>query len=471
MKTERYKAILSHLKAVIAGSKFENHLFAVGGCCRDYLMGNEIKDIDMCIDLANGGLDFATWMEENHFTKGSVVTYPTYGTAMFRLAAFPDVEIECVQTRKEQYHDESSRNPETAFGTILEDCMRRDLTINSLYYNVSSGEIIDLTGNGVNDIKEHRIRVTSTPEIVYSDDPLRILRCIRFSSRFGWRIDKETYQGMVDNVDRLSIITKERIQDELNKMLTCKNPVMAMKLLKDTGAMKYVIPELEETYDMEQNKYHFGNVWNHTMAVLDNITNDQFWCGDGFDILTLRMAALLHDIGKITTRTVDEKGCVHFYRHELESGVLAEKILKRLKYSNGFIKDVRFLVVNHMRTKQWQDDCSHMKDKSLRKFQYQCGERYYGLLLSLIDADNKAHAPEYCLPNQCKNIDDRTCYMIEDGTEMTRYHLPVDGNDIMKFKGIGPGRKVKEYLDYLLKIAYTSPNLTKEEFLSKIKKI
>ena len=473
MKITKYREILNHLKVIIIGTEWENHLYSVGGCVRDSIMGNEIKDIDVVLDLPSGGIRFAEWMEKNHFTFGSVVTYPTYGTAMFKLASFPDVEIECVQTRKEQYHDESSRNPETAYGTLEEDVMRRDLTINSLLWNISKEELIDITGNGLKDIHEHRIRVTSTPDIVYSDDPLRILRCVRFYSRFhgestDWYIEEATLKGMYFNVGRLSIITKERIADELNKMLLCKDPVCAMKLLKDIGAMKYVIPELEETFGMKQNKYHFGDVWEHTLKVLDNITNDCFWL-DGRYTLVQRMSALLHDIGKIKTRTVDENGNVHFYQHELASVGLCETILRRLKYSNDFIKDVQFLVKNHMRTKNWGDDCSHMKDKSLRKFQYECGNKYYAMLLSLIDADNKAHAPEHCLPNQCHRIDDRTVEMIVENTDMFGYRLPIDGNDIMAIKGLKPGREVKECLDYALKLAFNNPKIDKETLLKHIK--
>lgn len=468
MKNEIYKSILGHLKAIIVGSEYEGHLFAVGGCVRDSNMGNEIKDIDLCIDLPDGGLNFAKWMEEKHFTKGSVVTYPTYGTAMFKLAAFPNIELECVQTRKEQYHNEGSRNPETTHGTLLEDCMRRDLTINSLYYDITKDCVIDLTGNGIDDIKNHRIRVTSTPDIVYSDDPLRVLRCIRFSSRFGWDIDKETYDGMIKNVDRLAIITKERVQDELNKMLLCKNPVMAMELLKNTGAMKYVIPELIETYDMTQNAYHdFNTVWEHTMLVIENMQKTGFYFNSP-NKLVLMLSALLHDIGKIKARSVGEDGRVHFYCHELETR-LVESILRRLKYSNDVIADVVFLVKNHMRTKNWMDDCSHMKDKSLRKFQYECGDKYYFDLLALIDADNKSHGKEHCLPNQAQNIDDRTAYMIDDGTDMLEYKLPVDGNDVMAYKGIKPGREVKEYLDYILKLCFVNPSISKEECLKAIK--
>jgi putative nucleotidyltransferase with HDIG domain len=303
------------------------------------------------------------------------------------------------------------------------------------------------------------------------------LRCVRFFSRFhgestDWYIEETTLKGMYFNVDRLSIITKERIADELNKMLLCKDPVCAMKLLKDIGAMKYVIPELEETFGMKQNKYHFGDVWEHTLKVLDNVTKDCLYCGAFTinDTLALRMSALLHDIGKIKTRTVDENGNVHFYQHELSSVGLCETILRRLKYSNGFIKDVQFLVKNHMRTKNWGDNCSHMKDKSLRKFQYECGNHTkYAMLLLLIDADNKAHAPEYCLNNQCRLIDDRTAEMFEEKTDMFGYRLPIDGNDVMVIKGLKPGREVKECLDYALKLAFNNPKIDKETLLKHIK--
>jgi poly(A) polymerase len=158
MKITKYREILNHLKVIIIGTEWENHLYSVGGCVRDSIMGNEIKDIDVVLDLPSGGIRFAEWMEKNHFTSGSVVTYPTYGTAMFKLASFPDVEIECVQTRKEQYHDESSRNPETAYGTLEEDAFRRDLTINAIYWDISHNRMLDITGYGVNDIKNKKIR-------------------------------------------------------------------------------------------------------------------------------------------------------------------------------------------------------------------------------------------------------------------------------------------------------------------------
>ena len=470
-KKDTFHKIAEHLSTIIKSTKFDGKTYVVGGAVRDLYMSKKINDIDIVIELENGGLDFANWMNDNGYTSGSVVTYPTYGTAMFRLKKYPDIEIECVQTRKEQYKDKNSRNPQTEYGTLYEDAMRRDLTINALLYNISNGEIIDPTGNGIKDIEEHRIRVTSTPDIVFSDDPLRIIRCVRFYSRFhsenkDWHIEEETLKGMWYNVDRLKIITKERIADELNKMLMCDDPVCAMQLLVDIGAMKYIIPELTETIGLEQNKYHFGDVWSHTMRVLDLVAKRPFY---GISYIELRMAALLHDIGKITTKTVDENGNIHFYGHETASGNMCESILKRLKYSNDFIENVKFLVKNHMRTKQWGDDCEHMKNKSIRKLQYECGYAKFFQLMTLIDADNKSHAEDYCLPNQVFMINKYTNQMVDEKTDMFDYKLPINGDDVMFIKGIEPGKSVKDCLEYAMKLAYNNPKITRTELLKHIK--
>lgn len=459
MTHELYIQICDYLQDIIEDTLFENHCFAVGGCVRDEILGHEIKDIDLCIDLPDGGIEFANWLYKEKLLTHEPVVYPTYGTAMFQLAAFPDIELEVVQTRKEQYKDKNSRNPEVVFGSIEEDCKRRDLTINSLYYNISKNVYMDLTDKGYNDIKNHIIRTTGEPDVIFEQDSLRILRCIRFSSRYGWEIEKETFESMKRNVDRLSIITKERIQDEFNKMLVCDNPVMALNLIKKIGAMKYIIPELEETYDITQNEYHnYNTIWQHILKVVANTRND----------LHLRMAALLHDIGKIKTRTVDDNGNIHFYKHELVSAEMCDTILKRLKYSNDFIKTVQILVKNHMRTKNWGNDCSHMKDKTLRKMQYELGDDMMKCL-ELIDADNKAHAPEYCMPNQVENIVKRLEQLKQEGTSMENYKLPVNGNDVMKALGIEPCAKVKECLDWLMRFAFNNPKISREELLKKIK--
>lgn len=460
MKRELYIQIKDFLREVICGTDFEGHVMTVGGCVRDDLMGLEIKDIDMCVSLPDGSIRFAEWLKEQGLLTKGVTVYPNYGTTMLHLRAFPDVELEFVQTRKEKYIDHSCRNPVTAFGSIEEDCMLRDLTINSLYCNISTDEIIDITGNGVNDIRDHIIRTPASPDLTYDDDPLRILRCIRFASCYGWDIEAETMDGMKRNAFQLEIIAKERIHDELCKMLTCAHPVMAMELLCETGTMHYVVPQLEATYEMTQNEYHFGTVWEHTLSVLGNLKNNS---------LELRMAALLHDIGKIRVRTVTD-GKVHFLKHELASADMVKDILRTLHYSNDFINEVSFLVRNHMVCKTWGYECEHIKTKKLRKLQYLCGteERFLNLML-LIDADNNAHAADRCMPHQVELIIRRTEEMKHEGSAMFGYKLPLTGKDVMEIKGIEPGPKVKECLDFLLKLAFVNPLRDKEEVIKHLK--
>ena len=460
MTTELYIEIRQYLRELIRNTEWEGHLYAVGGCCRDELMGQPIKDVDMAVDLPCGGIRFAEWLHDNGYTSHHPVTYPNYGTAMLRLKAFPDDELELVQTRKEKYTDHNRRNPETVFGSLEDDCMRRDLTINSLYYDIFGGKFIDITNRGIADIKHHIIRTPADPDMTYDDDPLRILRCIRFASRYGWAIDKDVSESMCRNAHRLEIITAERIHTELDKMLTCKLPVMALELMRECGAMQHVIPELCLTFAMAQNHYHFGTVWEHTLKVVENTPAN----------LTLRMAALLHDIGKIETRRVTNDGDIHFLEHEKASVDLAKNILHRLKYSNAFIDEVTFLIRHHMDLKHYGDDAKNLKDKKLRKFQYLCDTKErFDIMLTLIDADNKAHADGYCMSNQIEIIRRRTANMEADGSAMFGYRLPLSGSDVMRIKGLKPGPAVKECMDYLMKLAFVSPLRPVEEFEKHLK--
>ena len=470
MTQEKFKEIIAYIAECIKGSEFENHVFAVGGCVRDTYMGNEIKDIDLCIDLPDGGMKLAEFLHKKKVLTRPPVVYPTYGTAMFKFKKFNQDEIECVHTRGEQYHDKNSRNPETCFASIEEDCIRRDLTMNALYMNVNTQEILDLTGKGLNDIKTKICRVTNeNPDVVFTDDPLRILRVIRFACKYNFDIEGDTMNAMFTNADRLSIITQERITDEFNKMMMTDDPTRALCILGYTGAMKYVVPELIETYDMGQNAYHFGTVWEHTLAVVENNARA---CRNGElkAYLSVRLACVFHDLGKIKTRTVGDDGRVHFYDHETVGADLVREIMTKMRYPNDVIDETCFYIRNHMVTKAWGDDLSHMKMKTFRKLMYKCKtEERFIHLMEVIDADNNAHKKEHCLPHQVENIVNMMEREINYNTSMFGYKLPIDGNDVMEILGIEPGSNVKKYLDHCLKMAFNNPNITKEQCIKEIK--
>lgn len=453
--------VILKFKELIKGSMFENHLFAVGGCVRDKIMGHDIKDIDLCVDLLDGGLLFADWMCNTYkdITKNKCV-FPTFGTAKFTITIDgEDYDIETVMTRSEQYHDKNSRNPECDFGTIEQDCFRRDLTINSLYINVSTGEVLDLTGKGIDDIKNKIIRTPCDPNITFIDDPLRMLRVCRFSSRYGWNIDCDTLGGIIDNVERIQIISKERIADELEKIFICKNSTYGMRLLCITGLLKRIIPELLETIDLEQNKYHFGDVWSHTMKVVENTK----------PIFKNRLAGLLHDIGKIKTKSVDENGNIHFYKHEVVGKQIAYDIMKRLKLSNDIINDVCFAIEQHMRTKPFGNEELKVSDKVIRKLQSDFGDRI-DFVFDVINADNLSHAPEYCLPHQIPNIKKRIEELDKMGPSCKKIKLPINGNDIMEITGIEPGPMVKDILFKIKDMFLENPNISREECIKYLEK-
>lgn len=454
--------LLDFIKTQIIGSEYENHVFLVGGAVRDELMGLPIKDVDLVIDLPNGGINFSEWICKKvgcYKPESNPVIYPTFGTAKFtlRYTEFNDIDVECVQTRKEQYHDESSRNPECCYGTLAEDCFRRDLTINALYKNICNDEILDLTGNGIIDIEKHIIRTPCDPDITYSDDPLRMLRAIRFSSRYGWNIESSTYNGIKNNAKKIEIITQERITDEINKILLTKKPSLGLKILKDSNLLELVLPEVFKLIGLKQNKFHFGDAWEHTLMVVDNSA----------PIIENRVAALFHDIGKIKTQTIDDKGNVHFYKHEFIGSKLAENILKRMKYSNDMIGKICFTIFNHMRTKPYGDNANAVSDKAIRKLQCDLGDNL-DLVLDVINADNNAHSKEHCMPNQVKNIYKRID-SLKNPSFSGKIILPVNGDDIITIKNIKPSPIIKEILDVLKDKFLENPDITKEECIEIIK--
>lgn len=298
----------------------------------------------------------------------------------------------------------------------------------------------------------------------YIDDPLRILRCIRMSCKFGFTISDETYNAMKRNAKRLNIITKERIQAELNKILMCRNAVMGVDLIHQIGAMKYVLPVFEKCYGLEQNAFHFGDVAQHTLAVLDH------HCQLFEPNLPERLACLLHDIGKVYTQTVKD-GKIHFYDHETVGADIVEDILRDLKYDNETIKEVQFLIKYHMILKTAGDGGRKVKDKTLNKLLYKCKtyERFCSLM-RIIECDNLSHKEGCCIYDQYRELTEKVRNS-ETHMKMFGYKLPVSGDDIMEVLGIGPGPVIAEINRRLMRQVFVDPGISKGRCVAMLPRI
>ena len=367
MTPETYHNICDWLATLLKNTAWNGQVYAVGGCCRDEVMGREINDVDLAVNLCNGGIGLARWLYENGHTVERPVEFERYGTAMLRLAEFPEYEIEIVQTRCGKYTSENAQTPGCVFGTVEDDAMRRDFTVNSLYYDISAKKLLDVTGYGLDDIKDRRLRTPMPPEDTFFDDPVRILRCIRLASEWGWKIDKVIISGAQKNLGGLKDIKPERRRGEFEKMLCGADPMRAMKLMRGVGVMTSIIPELTRTY---KRKVCYGNgetLWNCALHALRNVCD----AGGG---LQMRMAALLHVIGAMP----ELYGMRDTHDLSLRGVRLAEaceQMLRRLHYHHGFLKEVLFMLRNQYAMVRWGNSAEHCKDRTLKSFVRLCVNR------------------------------------------------------------------------------------------------
>lgn len=435
MKIETYKNVLDYLKTIIDGSKWQNHVFAVGGCVRDEIIGNEIKDIDIVIDIANGGISFSKWLYEKNITTHEPIVYEQFGTAMFVLREFPDIEIEAVQTRKECYRDAKTRNPETSFGTMADDWTRRDFTINAIYKNISTGKFVDFDNRGINDIKNKIIRTCGAPEIIFDEDSLRILRMVRFSSRFGFEIEEHTFESANNFVNRLSIISRERIYDEFKKMVTTGNYVKvryAMCTLWDIGAFKYILPHVQALKMLDR------------ISLLNRIGR---MYGEIFPTFEELMAAIMFDC---------------------ES---AESELRELKCSNDEIREILFYI-NENKTLQAIIGNDDIEMYLSRKVMNECGTERKFLTSTLVGSYEVYNEFHSFLSDDYDDYSTLYYHLLEYEKEYFTYEIPVTGEDVMSELEIGPCEKVGKALDRLKKFAFINKDhKSREDLLGYLKYI
>lgn len=432
---ENYKGALTHnIFRVItrASEKLQLESYVIGGFVRDYILQRgEAKDID--IVTVGSGIELAKKVAELLPHKPKVQVFKNYGTAMLR--AF-DMEIEFVGARRESYQKDS-RKPIVENGTLEDDQNRRDFTINALALSLNEnnfGNLLD-SFNGIEHLDSKVIKTPLDPDVTYSDDPLRMLRAIRFASQLNFRIEKESLDAITRNKQRIKIISKERITTELHKIMLANKPSKGFALLHKTGLLSIIMPELTalEGIDEIEGQKHKDNFW-HTLEVVDNISKNT-------DDLWLRWAALLHDIGKAPTKKFHKKIGWTFHGHEFVGAKMVFKLFKRLRLPlNDKMKYVQKLVLMSSRPIAIVDN--DVTDSAVRRLIFDTGEDIEDLM-TLCEADITTKNPKRYTSyhNNFKLVREKM-KEVEERDHVRKFQPPVTGEEIMETFNIKPSREI-----------------------------
>ena len=405
--------------------------YVIGGFVRDIYLGRESKDIDVV--TIGKGIELAELVYKQLGEEAHLSVFKNFGTAQVKIN---DLEIEFVGARKESYNRDS-RKPIVEDGTLENDQDRRDFTINALAIGISKsnfGKLLD-PFNGVRDIENKILRTPLEPEVTYSDDPLRMMRAIRFSSQIGFTIEKESLEAISKNKSRISIVSKERITDELNKIILSPIPSVGFKLLFDTGLLHLIFPEMVKLYGVEtiNGKSHKDNFY-HTLEVLDNTAKKS-------NNLWLRWAAILHDIAKPATKRFEPDHGWTFHGHEDKGARMVPKIFESLRLPlNEKMKYVQKLVLLHLRPIVLAK--TEITDSAIRRVLFEAGDEVDDLM-ALCEADITTKNPNK-VKRYLQNFElvREKLKELEEKDKIRNWQPPVSGEEIMEIFNLAPCKKV-----------------------------
>ena len=427
------ETVLETLRAATRGTEYAGKLFLVGGFVRDQVMGLPSPKDDVDLVLEGDALVLAHFLRVRGAEDHEPVVYPRFGTAMVVVRGR---DVELVTARIESYAAESRKPDVVEPGTLLQDATRRDFTINTLLQNLHTGEITDPLGRAYADLEAKIIRTPTDPLLTFQDDPLRMLRAVRFAARFGFTIEPFTWKALRQSAERLSIISGERIRDEFCKMLMTTRARLGLELLKDSGLLAQFAPELMGMVGVTQNEFHAYPVWDHTLVALGNLPPDAS--------LTLRLATLFHDVGKPPTKGVGDDGRVHFYGHQDVGAEMTRRWMNRLKFSNEEIAAVTRLVAQHMRIGEYRPLWT---DAAVRRLMRDLGPQLDDLF-EIHRVDVSALAPSHTDISRAEELRARM-RPIQEAQDISALKSPLDGQELMARLGLPPGKRLGEVKEYL----------------------
>ncbi|MFP3467184.1 CCA tRNA nucleotidyltransferase [Leifsonia sp. SIMBA_070] len=431
-----------------------HELALVGGPVRDALLGRSVHDLDFTTDARPddilrivGPIADAVWDIGRKFG--------TIG------ARFGDDTVEITTYRSDSY-DGTTRKPEVEFGDTLEgDLLRRDFTVNALALRLPEVKLVDPSG-GVEDLLAGVLRTPSTPQISFGDDPLRMMRAARFTAQLGFMVDEETRDAMSTMADRIEIVSAERVRDELSKLLLADEPRPGLELLVDTGLADLVVPEIPALRLEADEHHHHKDVYQHSLTVLDQAIGyeKERHPGDAPD-LVLRLAAILHDIGKPSTRRFEPGGAVSFYHHDVVGAKLAKKRLTALRFDKATIDAVARLIELHLRFFGYAD--AQWTDSAVRRYIRDAGpelERLHMLTRADVTTRNRRKADRLGFA-----YDDLEARIreLQEREELEAVRPDLDGEQVMAILGIRPGREVGQAMKFLLELRLDEGPLGEEE--------